>query len=168
MSLLISAMIAGLFGPSFIANSMSAPGAPHRNFRVAVYIPVQVVEHMKDQQWFESSWNNINRQVKVDKVYIETYRSGVIADDALIDSVKKFFLDRHVQVAGGIAFAAADAKQFRSFCYTDPKERAYVRHVAQLTARHFNDIILDDFSSTIPRPTPTSPPKGARHGPSTG
>ena len=127
------------------AAAADSPGAPHQNFRVAVYIPVQVVEHMKDRQWLETSWADINRQVKVDKVYIETYRSGVIADDALIDSVKKFFLDRGVQVGGGIAFAAADSKQFRSFCYTDPKERAYVRHVSELTARHFDDIILDDF-----------------------
>ena len=127
------------------AAAAASPGAPHQNFRVAVYIPVQIVEHMKDRQWLETSWADINRQVKVDKVYIETYRSGVIADDALIDSVKKFFLDRGVQVGGGIAFAAADSKQFRSFCYTDPKERAYVRHVSELTARHFDDIILDDF-----------------------
>ncbi|MGH9615397.1 MAG: hypothetical protein ACRD28_01565 [Acidobacteriaceae bacterium] len=123
----------------------SRPGAPEENFGVSVYIPVQVVEHMKDRQWLETSWANINRQVKVNKVYIETYRSGVIADDALIDSVKKFFLDRGVQVGGGIAFVGADARQFRSFCYTDPKERAYVRHISELTARHFDDIILDDF-----------------------
>lgn len=127
------------------ATAAASPGAAHQNFRVAVYIPVQAVEHMRDRQWLESSWANINRQAKVDKVYIETYRSGVIADDALIDSVKKFFLDRGVQVGGGIAFTAADTKQFRSFCYTDPKERAYVRHISEVTARHFDDIILDDF-----------------------
>jgi hypothetical protein len=127
------------------ATAAASPGAAHHNFRVAVYVPVQVVEHMKDRQWLESSWANINRQVKVDKVYIETYRSGIIADDALIDSIKKFFLDHGVQVGGGIAFTAADTKQFRSFCYTDPKERDYVRHISEVTARHFDDIILDDF-----------------------
>ncbi len=131
--------------PSTSFAGAAAPGAPHQNFRVAVYIPVQIVEHMKDRQWLESSWADINRQVKVDKVYIETYRSGVIADDALIDSVKKFFLDRGVQVGGGIAFTAADSSQFRSFCYTKPEERDYVRRVSELTARHFDDIILDDF-----------------------
>jgi hypothetical protein len=127
------------------AAATSSPGSPHQNFRVAVYIPVQIVEHMRDRQWLESSWANINRQVKVDKVYIETYRSGVIADDALIESVKKFFLDQGLQVGGGIAFTAADTSQFRSFCYTDRKERDYVRHISQLTARHFDNIILDDF-----------------------
>ena len=100
---------------------------------------------MRDPRWLDTSWADINAQVKVDKVYIETYRSGVTADGALIESVKKFFLDHGVEVGGGIAFAAADSRQFRSFCYTDPKQRAEIRHISELTARHFNNIILDDF-----------------------
>jgi len=145
LKLVLSFVLAIALLPSTSLADASAPGSPHQNFRVAVYIPVQVVEHMKDRQWLETSWADINRQVKVDKVYIETYRSGVIADDALIDSVKKFFLDHGVQVGGGIAFTAADSSQFRSFCYTNPQERDYVRRVSELTARHFDDIILDDF-----------------------
>ena len=145
LKLALSFVLALVLLPSTSLANASAPGAPHQNFRVAVYIPVQIVEHMKDPQWLETSWEDINRQVKVDKVYIETYRSGVIADDALIETVKKFFVDRGVQVGGGIAFTAADSSQFRSFCDTNPEERDYVRRVSELTARHFDDIILDDF-----------------------
>ena len=117
-----------------------------RNFRVAVYIPVNIVERMaNDPAWMESSWRQINRGVHVDKVYIETYRSRNIAPDADIDAVKKFFEEQGVQVAGGIAFSDIDSGQFTSFCYTNPADRAYVKHVAELTARHFNEIILDDF-----------------------
>jgi hypothetical protein len=119
--------------------------AANQNFRIAVYIPVAVVEHMRDRAWLESSWKQISSGVKVDKVYIETYRSRVMADDDLIESVKKFFTDQGVQVAGGIALSDYDASQFRSFCYTCPNDRAYVKHVTELTARHFDEIILDDF-----------------------
>lgn len=100
---------------------------------------------MRDSAWLESSWKQISSGVKVDKVYIETYRSRVIADDALLDSVKKFFEDHGVEVAGGIAYSDRDARQFRSFSYTNPDDRVYVKHVAELTARHFNEIMLDDF-----------------------
>jgi hypothetical protein len=126
----------------------------HENFRVAVYIPVAVVERMKDPAWLQSSWDQISSQVKVDKVYIESYRSGVMADDALLETVKSFFVSRGVQVAGGIAFAAGgdtagsevvEAGQFVSFSYTDLKARAYVKNVSELTARHFDEIVLDDF-----------------------
>ena len=51
----------------------------YQNFRVAVYIPVFVVKQMEDPTFLQSSWDTISRQVKVDKVYIETYRSRQIA-----------------------------------------------------------------------------------------
>lgn len=138
----------------------AAPPA-HDQFHVAVYIPVGVVEQMKDPAWLEKSWQEISSQVKVDKVYIETYRSGLVADDALIESVKKFFADRGVEVAGGIAYVGGgdnagrvgnfkvtqkvEPGQFISLCYTDPAQRAFVKQIAELTARHFDEVILDDF-----------------------
>lgn len=136
-----------LFNPSSLRLQAQTPPAAraNQNLRVAVYIPVAVVEHMRDRAWLESSWKQISGGVKIDKVYIETYRSRVIADDDLIESVKKFFTDRGVQVAGGIAFSDYDGSQFRSFCYTCPDDRTYVKHVTELTARHFDEIILDDF-----------------------
>ncbi|MDE3201884.1 MAG: hypothetical protein KGN79_13295 [Acidobacteriota bacterium] len=140
---------------------LSAAPPAHDQFHVAVYIPVGAVEQMKDPAWLESSWKQISSQVKVDKVYIETYRSGLIADDALIERVKKFFLNQGVEVAGGIAYVGGgdnagrvgnfketqkvEPGQFISLCYTDPAQRDLVKKMAELTARHFNEIILDDF-----------------------
>lgn len=126
--------------------SLAQSAEPHKNFRVAVYIPVAIVEHMHDDpQWLEDSWNRINSQVKIDKVYIESYRSRQLADDQTLEQVKKFFIDHGAQVAGGIAYTDREAGQFRSFSYTDPKDREYVKNVAALSARHFDEIILDDF-----------------------
>lgn len=130
------------------------PAPAHDQFRVAVYIPVGVVEKMKDPAYLERSWDDITSQVKVDKVYIETYRSGTFADDALLETVKSFFVTHGVAVAGGIAYvgagdtAGSDQQsdgQFVSFSYTDPKQRDYVKRVAEVTARHFDEIMLDDF-----------------------
>jgi hypothetical protein len=137
-------MVAGSGVSAQQATSQAAPA--NQNFRVAVYIPVNIVERMaNDPAWMRSSWQQINRGVHIDKVYIETYRSRNIAPDAAIDAVKKFFESQGVQVAGGIAYSDVDNGQFTSFSYTDPASRAYVKHVAVLTARHFNEIILDDF-----------------------
>lgn len=127
--------------------SSAASAQQYKNYRVAVYIPIFVVNQMKDPQWLQTSWDTISRQLKVDKVYIETYRSHQIADEQLLDTIKKFFTGRGVQVAGGIAFTGDEARQFESFCYTDPKDRDYVKNVSELTARHFDEIILDDFFS---------------------
>jgi hypothetical protein len=134
----------------------SAPPPDHDQFRVAVYIPVFVVQKMKDPAYLQKSWIELSSQVKVDKVYIETYRSGTIADDANLEAVKAFFASQNVQTAGGIAYvgrgdtAGSDTPdegggQFVSMCYTDPKQRDYVKHIAELTALHFDEIMLDDF-----------------------
>jgi len=123
----------------------ASPADQYKNFRVAVYIPVFVVKQMEDPKWLETSWDTISRQAKIDKVYIETYRSHQIADEKVLEQIKKFFSDRGVQTAGGIAFTGDEARQFESFCYTDAKDREYVKNVSELTARHFDEIILDDF-----------------------
>lgn len=129
----------------------------HDQFRVAVYIPVGVVQHMKDPAYLQKTWDDLTSQVRVDKVYIESYRSGVVADEAVLSSVKAFFTAHGVQVAGGIAYVgsgdsagfdspdAAFDGTFVSMCYTDPKQRELVKHVAEITARQFDEIILDDF-----------------------
>jgi hypothetical protein len=86
-----------------VALPAMARAGQYKNFRVAVYIPASVVERMKDPAWLRGTWETISQQLKVDKVYIETYRSRRIVDEGLIEQVKKFFLDHGVQVAGGIA-----------------------------------------------------------------
>jgi hypothetical protein len=92
----------------------------------------------------------------VDKVYIESYRSGTSRRRCAAGDREELLHRARRQVAGGIAYAAGGDMagfevqrgsdgQFVSFCYTDPKERDYVKHVAEVTARHFDEIILDDF-----------------------
>lgn len=127
--------------------SLGAEPRAYRSFKVTVYIPVQVVERMAhDPAWLESSWNSISSRLHVDEVFIETYRSGTSADDAMIDHVKGFFSSHGVVAAGGMAMAGPGGfGQFRSLDYTDPKDRDLVKRMSALTARHFDAIMLDDF-----------------------
>jgi hypothetical protein len=118
----------------------------YTNFDVAIYIPVGVVQSFSDPQKLADDWAHIGRQLKVDKVYIEVQRNRQVADDALLEQVKKFFLDHGVQIAGGMALSDGSiGGQFKSFCYTDPKDRAFVKSAAELAARHFDEVIQDDF-----------------------
>jgi hypothetical protein len=123
---------------------------PYKNFKVTVYIPVEVVERMAhDPDWMQSSWKTISSRLHVDKVFIESYRSGVSADDATISRVKDFFLSQGVAVAGGMAMLApGGGGQFRTLDYTDPNDRALAARMSALTARHFNEFILDDLFFT--------------------
>src|SRR5208337_5339820 len=128
-------------------SSTGAEPQPYRSFKVTVYIPVQVVERMDhDPAWLESSWSSISSRLHVDEVFIETYRSGTSADDATVDHVKRFFSSHGVVVAGGMAMEGPGGfGLFQSLDYTDPKDREVVKRMSALTARHFDEIILDDF-----------------------
>ena len=118
----------------------------YTNFDVAIYIPVGVVQSFENPQKLADDWARISRQLKVDKVYIEVQRDRNVASAELLERVKKFFVDHGVQVAGGMA--ASDGSiggQFKTFCYTDPKDRAFIQSAAELAARHFDELIQDDF-----------------------
>jgi hypothetical protein len=118
----------------------------YTNFSVAIYIPVGVVRNLNDPQTLSNQWNQISRQLKVDKVYIEVQRDHNVASDETLERVKKFFLDHGVQVAGGMALSDGSiGGQFKSFCYTDPQDRAFIQSAAELAARHFDEVIQDDF-----------------------
>jgi hypothetical protein len=118
----------------------------YTNFTVAVYIPINIVQSFDNPQKLQADWDCISRQLKVDKVYIEVQRDRRLLTGDEVERVKKFFLDRGVQVAGGMALSAKnDGGQFQSFCYTDPQDRAFIKKAAEFAARHFDEVIQDDF-----------------------
>ena len=118
----------------------------YTNFSVAVYIPINIVQSFDNPQKLADEWNTIHRQLKVDKVYIEVQRDRRLLSDEQAERVKKFFLDHGVQVAAGMALSDGSiGGQFQSFCYTDPKDRAFIKSAAEFAARHFDEIIQDDF-----------------------
>lgn len=130
-----------------IGNSCAADN--YRNFDVAIYIPAGVVHSFEDPQKLQNDWNVISSQLKVDKVYIEAQRDHLTNSDVLLDSVKQFFIQRGVRVAGGMALSDGGmGGQFHSFCYTDPNDRAFIKGATELAARHFDEIIQDDFFFT--------------------
>lgn len=138
---LLLAFAAGL---AFLARPLPA----YDNFKVAVYTRAYETAKMADPAWLDEHWGRISRQLHVDKIYLETHRDGVIVDEALLERLKKYFNDRGVQVAGGITYTIDEPNRFQTFCYSDPVQRAKAKQIAELTARHFDEIILDDFFFT--------------------
>jgi hypothetical protein len=127
---------------------IAAPAAAYGNFSVSIYCRAQEVQKMADPKWLAESWDAVSREVHVDKVYIETHRDRILIDDATLEAAKKFFTERGVQVAGGITFTVSEPNRFETFSYSNPEHRKAVRQIAEHTARHFDEFILDDFFFT--------------------
>ena len=123
-------------------------GAKHKNFKVSVYVRAAEVQKMKDQKWLDESWATISSQLDVDKIYLETHRDLLIVDDTTIEKAKKFFTKQGLEVAGGITFTINESNDFETFCYSDPEHRKMVQKIAEVTARHFDEFLLDDFFFT--------------------
>lgn len=130
----------------FCANAF---GQNYKNFKVSVYCRAYEVAKMADTDgYLKPIWNELSRQLKVDKVYIETHRDTHIVDQKTLDIAKKFFRDRGIKVAGGITFTISEPNHFETYCYSDPEQRKKVQEIAEYTAKNFDEIILDDFFFT--------------------
>src|ERR1035438_3247173 len=129
---------------SVLLFSAAAKAGQYTNFAVSIYIPVNVVQSFDNPQKLADDWNIIHRQLKVDMVYVEVQRDRRLLTDEQAGLVKKFFLDHGVQVAGGMALSDGSiGGQFKSFCYTDPNDRAFITNAVELAARHFDEVIQD-------------------------
>jgi hypothetical protein len=103
---------------------------------------------MNDLEWLGPVWDEISRQVKVDKVYLETHRDLLVVDNETIEIARKFFKDHGVEVAGGITLTVNERNMFETFCYSNPEHRAKVKEIVEYTAGLFDEVILDDFFFT--------------------
>ena len=134
---------------SILALTMAIPAAArHRNFKVSVYVRAFEVARMKDSHWLDSTWNIISSQLDVDKIYLETHRDMTLVDDETLEKAKAFFEKQGIEVAGGITYTISEPNDFETFSYSNPEDRAWVQKVAEHTARHFDEFLLDDFFFT--------------------
>jgi len=130
------------------ASAAMAGGNNYKNFDVALYSRVYETQQMKDPVWLENHWAAVTKNMKVDKIYLETHRDLVVVDQATLDTAKKFFQSKGVKVAGGITVTVSEANQFQTYCYSNPELRQKLKDVVEFTAKNFDEFILDDFFFT--------------------
>lgn len=121
----------------------------YKNFEVAIFCTVGNLIGIQNLDEFRKHFQFIEKNVRVDKVYLETYRGGhYIARDKMLE-IKKFFDDKGIKTSGAITTMAEPKWDgFNSFCYTNRGHRDQLKSVAEFTAGLFDEIILDDFYFT--------------------
>lgn len=64
----------------------------YKNFKVSVYCRAYETQKMGDTAgYLKPIWDEITRQLKVDKVYLETHRDLLMVDQKTLDIAKKIF-----------------------------------------------------------------------------
>lgn len=120
----------------------------YNNFKASVYSRVFEVLKMKDPLWLEETFEQMNQHLKIDKIYLETHRDMMVIDEDTLKTIIKFFKDRGIKTAGGITITVSEPNNFETYCYTNKDHRKKLKGVVELTARNFDEMILDDFFYT--------------------
>ena len=123
----------------------------YNNFNVSVYCPVRNLIDITDFEEFDRKFQLLEGNVKVGKVYLETYRGGTMISYEQMARVKDFFIKKGIEVAGGITTDGEyDPREggFSPQCYTSEATKARMIKAVTLTCQLFDEFILDDFYFT--------------------
>lgn len=140
----------GLLAKAVLGLALLAAAPAHAggytNLSVCVYFRYQEVSSIPGNlARFSNQWANVEKQLKVDKVYLETTRNAQLATADEVEMMKKFFRDRGIKTSGGMGLTVQENNGFQSYDYNSPADRAKVKSMAEFTAQHFDEFILDDF-----------------------
>ena len=122
----------------------------YRNFALVYYFVAQATAHAEEEK-LEKDIRFFEKYMRPDKVYLEPYRSGVLADDAHVEMCRRVFERHGVEVAGGLTTTGPDPERqhmFDTLCYNDPETVRALKEACTLLGRHFSEFIIDDFFFT--------------------
>ncbi|GHU79824.1 permease [Clostridia bacterium] len=125
---------------------MSIENNSYRNFDIAIYLSDKDMVRVEDDVWLEESFAVISKNIKIGKIYLETFRAGVATERKYLEKAISFFQKKGItRISGGIMASRPRPDAGRSFCYTDPAEREQFRQIIEYTAGMFDELILDDL-----------------------
>ncbi len=120
----------------------------YENFNLAIYCRVYETQQMSNLDWLEKRIEYLQQHVKVDKIYLETYRDMILADRETVVKAKKFLEKKGIRVSGGITLVMQEANRFKTYCYSNTDHLKQVKQIVEFTAGLFDEIMLDDFFFT--------------------
>ncbi len=126
----------------------------YRNFELAVYFVAGGTARV-EREALERDLAFFERHMKIDKVYIEPYRSGTFASAEKVELCKAVFREHGIQVAGGLTTTMPTPeggeekhRVFGTLCYNDPAMTSRLEEVCCFLGEHFDEFIIDDFFFT--------------------
>jgi hypothetical protein len=118
----------------------------YENFINVTYAPAGYLDETSIEQ-IRADIEKTKKYIKLDKIYLETYRSEILVKREKMEAVKALFMEYGFQVSGGIT-TTVKRTLMGSMCFTDPENRRKLGEIAAYTAKLFDEIMLDDFYFT--------------------
>jgi hypothetical protein len=118
----------------------------YKNFLTVTYAPAGYLDDNSLEQ-IKADIEKAGKYIKLDKIYLETYRSEVLVERKKMEAIKALFIEKGFAVSGGIT-TTVKKTLMGSMCFTDPENRKRLGEIAAYTAELFDEVILDDFYFT--------------------
>ena len=118
----------------------------YNNFLTVTYAPAGYLDDSSLED-IKADIEKVSRYIKLDKIYLETYRSEILIEREKMEKIKALFIEKGFQVSGGIT-TTVKRTLMGSMCFTDPENRKRLGEIAAYTAQLFDEVILDDFYFT--------------------
>jgi hypothetical protein len=125
----------------------------YKNFDLAIYVTAQNVMAMPDDlDSLDEQFSFLEKNLKVSKLYLETYREDTVPSGKLM-AVKSYFERKGIQTATGITTSSPSANNSEIrigdlYCYNDPELLDLLKRAFERMASEFDEIMIDDFFST--------------------
>jgi len=118
----------------------------YANFVTVTYAPAGYLNDNSLEQ-IRADIEKAGKYIKLDKIYLETYRSEILVERKKMEKIKALFIEKGFAVSGGIT-TTVKKTLMGSMCFTDPENRKRLGEIAAYTAGLFDEVILDDFYFT--------------------
>jgi len=118
----------------------------YRNFLTVTYAPAGYLNDNSIEQ-IGADIEKVGKYIKLDKIYLETYRSEILVERKKMEAIKALFVENGYTVSGGIT-TTVKRTLMGSMCFNDPENRKRLGEIAAYTAQLFDEVILDDFYFT--------------------
>jgi hypothetical protein len=155
-------------GKALASGTNAAAEQPDSGISWGVYATAQTVQRLAGDEAARIEALEKLALLRVKKVYLEVYRSGLVVPAQDLEIVRDFFLDHDMAVAGGIAtvpgpgFGVAANEGLQWFNWQNPGTRRDLIEVMRDTAPLFDEFIVDDFLCTGDTSEESLQAKGAR------
>jgi hypothetical protein len=137
MKRIFTCTLGALFFGAMVASVAHAADPKYKNFRVAIFARSDSVRQFANPQSLATAYDAMDKQVKFDKVYLDVSGSS----DASLEAIKKFFNDKGIITSGAMVTPNGS--------YTSQQNLDRIKSSVELAARHFDEIILDDWFFTM-------------------
>lgn len=124
------------------------------DLRLSIYLTAHAIEGLLKDEAGKREALSIFRCNGITKAYLEVYRSGLVVEEDLLCETRDFFQENGIQVVGGIAtvpgkdFGVRQEGALGWFNWQHPKTQEDLREVMRMSARVFDEFVVDDFLCT--------------------